>query len=141
VADCGERHLRVTGKKALIVEDTHDVAGIMELTLKRLDIATYRAIDGPAALRFLEQHTDELPDLILLDIGLPGMSGWDVLEIVKHTYPDAAFRVIVMTAFNDPANRLVGKLQGRVVRYMTKPFEVSELTAAVREALGLEGRG
>ncbi len=131
----------MTDKKALIVEDTHDVAGIIELTLKHLGVRAHRAIDGPAALSFLEHHAAELPDLILLDIGLPGMSGWEVLEAVKHAYPDAAFRVIVMTAFNDPANRLVGKLQGRVVRYMTKPFEVSELVAAVREALNLGGEG
>jgi DNA-binding response OmpR family regulator len=129
----------VTDKKALIVEDTYDVARIMELTLNHLGIGTFRAIDGPAALSFLENHTDELPDLILLDIGLPGMSGWEVLEVIKNTYPESAFRVIVMTAFNDPANRLVGKLQSRVARYMTKPFEVSELTAAVRETLNLEG--
>lgn len=131
----------MTDKKALIVEDSHDVAGIMELTLRHMGIATYRAIDGPAALAFLEDHPDELPDVILLDIGLPGMSGWEVLEIVKNTYPQAVFRVIVLTAFNDPANRLVGKLQDRVVRYMTKPFEVSELAAAVREALDLGGEG
>lgn len=126
-----------TRKTALIVEDTHDVAGVMQLTLRMLEIDNHRVIDGPAALAWLAEHADNLPDLILLDIGLPGMSGWEVLEAIKNTYPDAPSRVIVMTAFTDPANRLVGKLQDRVARYMTKPFEVGELAAAVRDVLDL----
>ncbi len=131
----------MTVKTALIVEDTHDIAGIMELTLKHLGIEAHRVADGPAALAFLAASAGRLPDLILLDIGLPGMSGWEVLEAVKNTYPDAGFRVIVLTAFNDPANRLVGKLQERVACYMTKPFSVSELAAAVRQALDLGEAG
>lgn len=131
----------MTDKTALIVEDTHDVAGVMELTLKHLGVAAHRVADGPAALAFLESSPGRLPDLILLDIGLPGMSGWEVLDAVKSAYPEADFRVIVLTAFNDPANRLVGKLQDRVVCYMTKPFSVTELAAVVRQALGLGEAG
>jgi CheY-like chemotaxis protein len=120
---------------ALIVEDTADMAGLMHMSVRHLGVDTHRVIDGPQALDYLADHT---PDIILLDIGLPGMSGWEVLEAIKERFPDAQYPVIVLTAFNDPANRLVGKLQHKVYRYLTKPFEVAVLAQTVREALNIE---
>jgi two-component system nitrogen regulation response regulator GlnG len=123
-----------TSPFVLIVEDTDDIADIMQLSLMRLGIENHRVPNGPQALSFLETR---LPDVLLLDIGLPGMSGWEVLEQIKQRYPDMQFPVIVLTAFSDPANRLIGKLQAHVFRYLTKPFDVEALEKAVREALGL----
>lgn len=117
---------------ALIVEDTQDIAGIMQQLLQRMGIDSQHASSGYKALELLETR---LPDVLLLDIGMPGMSGWEVLEQVKQRYPNAHFPVIVLTAFNDPANRLIGKLQQHVFRYLTKPFELETLASAVRDAL------
>ncbi len=117
---------------ALVAEDTEDIAGIMQLTLARLDIDSHHAANGILAMDFLAQR---LPDIMLLDIGMPGKTGWQVLEEVKELYPEAKFPVIVLTAFDDPANKLIGKLQGRVFRYMTKPFDTEALAQAVCEAL------
>ena len=119
---------------ALIVEDTDDIARIIEMTLDHLGIESQVAPNGPKALEFV---TGKIPDLMLLDIGLPGMSGWEVLEAIKNRYPDAEFPVIIMTAFGDPANRLIGKFQKHVSHYFVKPFDVKELSQAVREALQL----
>ena len=119
---------------ALIVEDTDDIAQIIVMTLNHLGIDSHHANNGTRALEFFQQ---KIPDLLLLDIGLPGMSGWEVLEAVKTRYPNADFPVIVLTAFGDPANRVIGKLQRHVFRYFVKPFEVAELSKAVQEALGI----
>ena len=119
---------------ALIVEDTDDIARIIEMTLDHLGIESQVAPNGPKALEFV---TGKIPDLMLLDIGLPGMNGWEVLEAIKNRYPDAEFPVIIMTAFGDPANRLIGKFQKHVSHYFVKPFDVKELSQAVREALKL----
>jgi CheY-like chemotaxis protein len=119
---------------ALIVEDTEDIIGIMQITLEHLGIESSTARTGPQALELL---THRIPDLLLLDIGLPGMNGWELLEEIKTRHPDADFPVIVLTAFTDPANRLIGKFQVRVVHYIVKPFEVTDLLAAIRSTLNL----
>jgi DNA-binding response OmpR family regulator len=119
---------------ALIVEDTDDIAQIITMMLDHLGIDSQHARNGARALEFVQQKT---PDLLLLDIGLPGMSGWEVLDAIKTRYPNVDFPVIVLTAFGDPANRVIGKLQRHVFRYFVKPFEVAELAKAVREALGI----
>lgn len=117
---------------ALIAEDTEDIAGLIQLTLTSLGVDSHHAINGLLALECLSQR---LPDIMLLDIGMPGMNGWEVLEKVKERYPDTHFPVIVLTAFDDPANKLIGKLQARVFRYITKPFDMDVLAQTIRDAL------
>jgi DNA-binding response OmpR family regulator len=119
---------------ALIAEDNMDIAGLMQLTLARSDIDSHHASNGILALEFLASR---MPDILLLDINMPGKNGWQVLEEVKERYPHSTFPVIVLTAFDDQANKLIGKLQARVFRYLTKPFDPRELEATVKEALGI----
>ena len=123
---------------ALVVEDNTDLAELIQAMLSRLGIESRHAASGFAALDDLD---DRLPDVLLLDINMPGMTGWQVLENVKERYPDFAFPVIVLTALSDPANRLIGKLQKHVFRYVTKPFELAALGAVVCEALGIPTEG
>ncbi len=121
---------------ALIVEDHDDIAGLMQVSLRRLGVNSHHARSGFLALDFLAHST---PDLLLLDINMPGMTGWQVLDTIKERYPDARYPVIVLTALTDPANRTIGKLQSQVVRYLTKPFDLDVFEQAVREALKLDG--
>jgi DNA-binding response OmpR family regulator len=121
-----ERHF------ALIAEDTHDLASAIQQMLSFLEIDSHHAANGIIALECIAQRQ---PDILLLDIGMPGKSGWEVLEEVKKRYPQAQFPIIILTAFGDPANKLIGKLQPRVFRYITKPFDLLVLTETIREAL------
>lgn len=118
----------------LIVEDALELAEILQLTLRRLKLRTaHESFGVKAAERFKELQ----PDIVLLDISLPDIPGWQVLESIKQSSEVLGLRmpmVIVITAFGDPANRLIGKLQG-VYRYLIKPFTPREVEQIVREAL------
>lgn len=118
----------------LIVEDTVELANMTRAVLKRFGFQTHHVEEAETALVYLQ---DTIPDLILLDLNLPGMNGWDFLQQAVELYGDDAFKVIVTTAYGDNANRLVGKMRA-VQRYMVKPYSPSELIAAVREALQIE---
>lgn len=120
---------------ALIVEDTPDMAGIMEMVLDRMNIDHHHCLNGRLALAFLETRQ---PDILLLDIGLPEMSGWRVLESIHERFNGVPFPVLILTAFDDPANRVMGRLQEAVFRYITKPFTTTALTEAVAAALKLD---
>jgi CheY-like chemotaxis protein len=117
----------------LIVEDTLDAAQLMQISLRRAGIQDIlHAENGRSALDYLEMYT---PDVMILDIGMPDMSGWSVLEFVKQRHGDTSFPVIMLTAFDDPANKLIGKLQSRVYRYLTKPFLPEVLIQTVKDAI------
>jgi CheY-like chemotaxis protein len=123
----------------LIVEDAFELAEILQLTLRRLKLRTaHESFGVRAAERFRELN----PDVVLLDISLPDIPGWQVLESIKESTKEMGTRmpiVIVITAFGDPANRLIGKLQG-VYRYLIKPFTPREVEQIVREALSTRTR-
>ena len=120
----------------MIVEDTLDAAQLMQISLRRAGIQDIlHAENGRAALDFLEMYT---PDVLILDIGMPDMNGWTVLEFIKQRHGDTSFPVIMLTAFDDPANKLIGKLQSRVYRYLTKPFLPDVLIQTVRDAIELQ---
>lgn len=117
----------------LIVEDTALLAEIIQITLQRMQLESIVETRGDTALaRYLEAK----PDVILLDLGLPDMSGWTLLENIKEAVGETGTMplVIVMTAFGDAANRLVGKFQN-VHNYLVKPFTSDEIVRVVKQAI------
>lgn len=128
-ADTSTRH------KVLIVEDTTELAEVIQATLERMNIQSFSETHANKALAVYER---EKPDVILLDIGLPDMPGWKLLDTIKalvQEKPDYTLpSVIIITAYGDPANRLMGKLQ-EVTRYLMKPFTPDEVEKVVAEAL------
>jgi len=119
---------------ALIVEDTAELAEILQVTLERMHMVTAHESHGSRAYtRFNEMN----PDIVLLDIGLPDGPGWKVLDSIQSHQRETGGKmpvVIVITAYGDAANRLVGKLHG-VFSYLIKPFTPREIERTVKEAL------
>jgi len=118
----------------LVIEDTPAMAELTVLTIERGGFNAILAEDGESAIKYLG---DNLPHLILLDLNLPGLSGWDVLHFLTKTHGVCRVPVIVTSAYGDSANRVIGKLQN-VHKYMVKPFKPLDLLASVEDALGLE---
>lgn len=119
----------------LLVEDSVEFAAIVRETLRRIKVDVFHAKDGRTATDYIRSN---MPHLVLLDLNLPDMTGWSILEFIKSLYADRPEselpKVIVLTAYNDPANRLVGKLQ-EVFRFLVKTTTPLELQAVIREAL------
>lgn len=120
-----------TDKLILVVEDTIDLAGFVMDALGEMGFQTHHSSSPDGAIEFLQTAT---PDLIILDIGLPGMTGWQLLEIINERRREKGIFIVVTTAFQDPANRLVGKLQ-EVDAYLLKPFRFQELQQTVNALL------
>ena len=118
--------------RVLIVEDMVELGEVSRVTIERMQILVFTETHGLTAL---ERYNEIRPDIVMLDIALPDMTGWKVLDAIKES--KAIFRspkIIVMTAYGDPANRLMGKLQG-VDKYLIKPFTPAEVVKLIREVL------
>lgn len=115
----------------LIIEDSTELAEIIQATLEHLNMVTMHETHGTKALARFEETS---PDVVLLDIGLPDMTGWKFLEALKEKKGKMLPVIIVITAYGDPANRLVGKFQN-VHSYLVKPFTPSEVERIVKDAL------
>jgi two-component system, cell cycle response regulator DivK len=73
----------------------------------------------------------------MMDIGLPGLSGWQFLDIINDFRKSENIPIVVTTAFQDPANRLVGKLQ-HVDAYLFKPIPFLALKETITQLLGID---
>jgi len=122
-----------TGKKVLIVEDTIELAEVIQATLERMGLATLHETHAIKALELFKVYK---PDLVMLDIGLPDMSGWKLLDSIKEIDKANRPHIVVITAYGDPANRLMGKLQD-VDSYLIKPFSPDDAERVVEKVLGL----
>jgi CheY-like chemotaxis protein len=117
----------------LIVEDQAMLAELIQITLRRMKLdSVIESHGGKALARYMELR----PDMVLLDLGLPDMKGWQLLDTIKASLVDDETMpiVVVITAFGDASNRLVGRFQN-VAYYLVKPFTSEEVSQVVRQAL------
>ncbi|HWQ91985.1 MAG TPA: response regulator, partial [Clostridia bacterium] len=115
----------------LMVEDDPAMPDILAGLLQDDHISLASVQDGPAALNAVAQTRF---DLILLDLGLPGMNGFEVLQKLKDLPQVQDIPVIVLTAWNSTADKIRGFELG-AVDYLTKPFESAELRARIQSVL------
>ncbi|MCL4256173.1 MAG: response regulator [Anaerolineae bacterium] len=116
----------------LFVEDADYLAELGSHILQRIGIDVIICLSAENAITFMEQN--RLPDLIILDIGMPGMTGWEFLDIIKKYQETKTIPIVVTTAYGDATNRLIGRLRD-VDRYIIKPYKPEELQMVVRQIL------
>ncbi len=118
--------------RLLVVEDEPDIAQALKLLLQRAGHQVSHAKDGRTGLR--DAYT-ERPELVILDIGLPGMDGWQVLERLRDV---SDVPVLLLTAHGQETDKVRG-LRGGADDYLTKPFTNAELVARVEALLRRSG--
>ena len=118
-------------KKILAVDDEPDVVLILRTALQTEGYDVQTAASGPDALALAREF---LPDLILLDVMMPGMSGFEVLRELKNDESTAAVPVIMLTGVSERA-KIKEALTTGTTYYIVKPFEFDDLLDKVRQAL------
>jgi two-component system phosphate regulon response regulator PhoB len=116
----------------LIVDDEADIANTLEFNLQRDGYRTLTALSGAAGLDLAAK--EPLPDLILLDLMLPDISGTEVCRRLRANDKTRAIPVVMLTAKDDEIDRVVGFEIG-ADDYVTKPFSVRELTLRIKAIL------
>ncbi len=117
----------------LVIEDSSSVRRLIEVCLRPLQVQVRSVEDGVLGL---EAAISDIPHAIVLDIGLPGMDGWEVLARLRANEDTRRVKVLVLTAHAQPemADRAAEK---GADSFMTKPFRPEELRESVQELLAL----
>ena len=117
--------------RVLIVEDDLDIAALLRHTLQRADYAVDAVTSGSAVL---PQVAADRPDVIVLDLMLPGMDGLHVCQALRRDPATAAIPILMLTARGDEEDRVRG-LELGADDYVTKPFSLKEVVARVAALL------
>jgi two-component system, OmpR family, alkaline phosphatase synthesis response regulator PhoP len=117
--------------KILIIDDEKDIVELISYNLEKEGFSIIKAYDGETALRLVKLHK---PDLLILDLMLPRMSGIDICKAVRNNPETANLPIIMVTAKVDESDKIIG-LEIGADDYITKPFSVKELVARVRAIL------
>jgi DNA-binding response OmpR family regulator len=122
----------MSGKKILIVDDDpHLLLGLAP----RLQANSYSVVTAADAISAIAVARNEVPDLIILDLGLPGGDGFVVMERIRNLATLASIPIIVLSAW-DPAGNRKRSLDAGAVAFFQKPPDNHEFLTAIRHALG-----
>jgi DNA-binding response OmpR family regulator len=124
-------------RKILIAEDELHIRLLIEQSIEELEdegVEILTASDGEEALMAIRA---ERPDLVLLDVMMPKMNGFEVCEQIRQEPELVATKVVMLTAKGQEYDRKRGKEAG-VDQYLTKPFNPDQLLAIARRAIGLD---
>lgn len=118
----------MAGEKIMIVDDEHHIAELLKYNLEANGYKVLYSLNGLEAINIIYEKR---PDLILLDVMLPGMDGFDVCKEIKRNKETESIPVIMLTAKGDEFDKILG-LELGADDYITKPFSVRELLARIK---------
>ncbi len=117
------------GRKVLLIEDEPNIIEAISFILKRDGWIVATHADGTTAIAAVERHA---PDVVILDVMLPGRSGFDVLQDLRAGEATKVLPVLMLTARGQTKDREMAERLG-ASRFMTKPFSNKEVLACVQE--------
>lgn len=119
----------------LIADDNPDVRGMLRAFFSDYDCELVEATNGEEAI---ENVIIEQPDLVVLDVMMPEVNGWEVCRYIKERETLRDIRVIMLTGIGHNLNAMTSPLYGADA-YLDKPFDLDQLEATVHELLGDDG--
>ncbi len=121
----------------LVVDDQPDIRELLKTILSLRDFEVTEASGGPKALEFLD--AGESYDLILLDVQMPEMDGWDTLHSIRERYGELGPRVVLCTVKGHPRDLIHGWMLG-CDGYVWKPFDLNAIIEEVNTVMGREAQ-
>jgi DNA-binding response OmpR family regulator len=118
-------------KKVLIADDEPHILELVKISLEPDQYEVLQASDGEQALRLALQN---VPDLILLDVQMPKMDGYQVCSALRSNGKTRSIPIYILSGKDKPADKEKGRASGATA-YLTKPFSPTKLLAFVRESL------
>lgn len=119
----------------LIADDDLEILTMVRTLLRRRDIKLLEASDGEEAMRLIREN---VPDLVVLDVMMPGMSGWEICKAIREDGDLSSIGIIMLTGIGERLNEMTSPLYGADA-HLDKPFELSALDEAVTRVLGERG--
>ncbi|HEX7479003.1 MAG TPA: response regulator [Polyangiales bacterium] len=119
----------------LIADDDLEILTMVRTLLRRRDVQLLEASDGDEAMRLIRHNH---PDLVVLDVMMPGQSGWEICKAIREDDGLKSMGVIMLTGIGERLNELTSPLYGADA-YLDKPFELAALDAAVTKVLAAHG--
>jgi DNA-binding response OmpR family regulator len=117
-------------KRILCIEDEAEMIDLTRLVLEREGYQVFGAVGGRQGLELIRQ---EKPDLVLLDLMMPDVDGWEVYRQVKADKELAHIPVVIVTARAQSIDKVLGLQVAKVDDYITKPFGPRELLASIKK--------
>jgi phosphate regulon transcriptional regulator PhoB len=117
--------------KILVIDDEKDIVSLLRYHLEKAGFQCFEGMDGAIALRLIREHH---PDLLILDLMLPGMDGLEICRQLRQDAATARLPILMLTAKAEEVDRVVG-LEVGADDYVVKPFSPRELVARVRAIL------
>jgi len=121
-----------TKRKILIADDDLEILALVKRHLSKLDVDVVEATDGEEAL---EQAQAEKPDLVILDVMMPGMSGWEVCRAIREDESLSHTAVLMLTGIGERLNEMTSPLYG-ADDYLDKPFDFGDLDDKIKKVMG-----
>ena len=116
-------------KKILVVDDDKEWNLVLKMALQKSGYAVTQAFNGKEAV---DKVAQDMPDLVLLDVTMPIMSGWEVCEALRADPASKDLPIFILSSYSSPVDIEQGKMH-RIKRYLIKPCSLSDVLQNVRD--------
>jgi len=119
----------------LVADDDPEILSLLSIRLNKAGFDVLEAADGEQTLAKAREHS---PDLVVLDVMMPGKNGWEVAREMRHDEELKSIGIVMLTAIGERINEMTSPIYG-ADEYIDKPFEFADLEQRIRNVLAKHG--